>query len=520
MYQFYFKSILCFSVLIVSFSSLLAQNVTITPGGITPALSGTYPRLSYEGILALANPQEGDIAYDTIFKCLRVYIEGKWICSNQDLENFTPNASVFASAGSVNGDVGYSVVTDASGNVYVGGTYQNTITFGHISKTSSGSQDVFLVKYNNNGVVQWVQSGGGPSSDFLTDIAIDVSGNIYITGDYFNTAIFESTNIGSASTGNNIYVAKYNSAGNLLWVKSAGGTDVDFATSIAVDASGIAYITGSYKGSATFGGFNRTSAGSSDIYLAKYSSVGNVLSVHSIGGLQTDTGTGVATDAGGNVYLTGSFGGSFSFGGTDVESEGLSDSFFAKYNSNSVFQWVKTLGGDGDDIAQAIKVDAGGSIYVSGQFSGTCHFGSVLGSTRISQGSFDVFLVRYNTSGVIDWVKVAGGTSTEYLQDMEVDPSGNIYMTGYFVNTIIFEHISKTSKGNGDIFVAKYDAAAGDFQWLKVLGGKGNDVGRAVAAHTSGALYVTGSFTNTVTFGNAIKTSAGSSDMFLIRLDQ
>ena len=146
MYQFYFKSILCFSVLIVSFSSLLAQNVTITPGGITPALSGTYPRLSYEGILALANPQEGDIAYDTIFKCLRVYIEGKWICSNQDLENFTPNASVFASAGSVNGDVGYSVVTDASGNVYVGGTYQNTITFGNVTKTSAGTSDLFVIR--------------------------------------------------------------------------------------------------------------------------------------------------------------------------------------------------------------------------------------------------------------------------------------------------------------------------------------------------------------------------------------
>jgi hypothetical protein len=142
-----------------------AQNVTITPGGITPAMTGSYPRISYDAILALPNPAKGDMAFDMTFNCLRVYTGSKWICTYQSPSDPTPNIAALASAGGTSSDVGFGIAVDGSGSVYVTGYYQGTATFGTTSKTSAGFSDIFVAKYNSSGALQWVQSAGGTSDD-------------------------------------------------------------------------------------------------------------------------------------------------------------------------------------------------------------------------------------------------------------------------------------------------------------------------------------------------------------------
>ena len=516
MSQIYLKFILCFAGLLLGIINLQAQNVTITPNGITPALSSTYPRLSYDAILALPNPQKGDIAYDLTFECLRVYAANKWVCSYQDPQEVIPNVQVIAFGGGSGTDIGEAMVTDASGNIYVTGTYQNTASFGNIQKSSQGYNDIFLAKYNSSGQVQWVQSAGGTGDDYVQDIDIDASGNVYITGYYENTATFGSSSIGVAGSSTNIFVAKYNSDGSSLWVQSAGGIQSDYGMGIAVDANANVYITGYYAGSATFGGFNRNSvSGSHDIYIVKYNSAGVAQWAQSIGGTNGESANSIDTDANGNVYVTGSYSSTFTFGTTQLQPAGGSDVFVAKYTSIGAFVWVKSGGGTTADIGRNLKVDMAGNVYVTGFFTGTATFSPY---SRPTAGGLDVFITRYDTNGTVLWLRSVGGIGFENSQGLRIDASGNIYITGSFNNTTIFDNISKISRGGEDIFITKYDSS-GEQQWVKVLGGRDYDYGGDVAINNNGVIYVTGYYSGIVTFGNTKSTAAGA-DMFLIRLDQ
>jgi Tfp pilus assembly protein PilZ len=495
-----------------------AQNVTILPGGITPAMSGTYPRISYDAIVALPSPVKGDMAYDITFDCLRVYNGTKWVCTFQHPTDPNPNAIAIASSGGTGIEYGSAIALDASGNMYITGNYYATTTIGSISLTSAGDSDIFVAKYNSAGTLQWVQSAGGTGSDFGFALALDASGNVYITGNYAGTATFGTTS--KTSLGNyDIFVAKYNSAGTVQWVQSAGGTSNDVGQGIALDASGNVYITGAYQGMATFSTTTKTSAGSYDIFVAKYNSAGTVQWVQSAGGTNSDEGRDIALDASGNVYITGYYQGMATFGTTSKTSTGSYDIFVAKYDPVGIsWTWVQSAGGTTDDIGQGIALDASGNVYITGTYQGMATFST---TTKTSLGgSYDIFVAKYNSAGTVQWVQSAGGTGSDFGFAIALDASGNVYITGYYLVTATFGSTTKTSAGSSDIFVAKFNSA-GTVQWVQSAGGTSQDEGVDIALAASGNVYVTGYYYNTASFGYNTKTaSGGNPDMFIMRLSQ
>jgi hypothetical protein len=215
--------------------------------------------------------------------------------------------------------------------VYVTGNYAGTASFGGTFRTSAGDYDVFVAKYNKNGVLLWVQSAGGIGSDQGNSITVDVAGNVYVTGNYVGSANFGGINEISAGS-DDVFVAKYNSIGTIQWVQSEGGIGNDQGNSIALDAAGNVYVTGFYVGTASFGGISSTSAGGAgvDVFVAKYNSNGTLLWVQSAGGAPSDIGYGIAVDAACNVYVTGFYQGTASFGGISRTSAGYYDVFVAR----------------------------------------------------------------------------------------------------------------------------------------------------------------------------------------------
>jgi hypothetical protein len=459
---------------------------------------------------------------------------------------------VYAKAmGGTRSDAGNAIVVDASGNVYITGSFQATVDFdpgaGVVSFTelSAGVGDIFLAKYDASGnYVYAKQMGGAAGADVGNAIAIDGSGNAYITGSFNGTVDFDpgagTANLTSAG-GNDIFFAKYDASGNYVYAKRMGGTNSDIGNSIAIDGSGNAYITGSFNGTADFdpgaGTQNLVSAGGSDIFLAKYDASGNYAYAKSIGGTSLDVGSSISIDGTGTAYITGYFIGTVDFDpgvGTQnlTSSAGSYDIFLAKYDASGNYVYAKCIGGTSSDIGNSIAIDGTGNAYITGYFIGTVDFDPGAGTANLigPSGINNAPVAKYSSTGIYVWAKALGGYSTSPYSDRATsitrDASGNIYITGYFDGTIDFDPgagtANLTSGGGGDIYFAKYDAS-GNYIYAKAIGGTANDVCNSIAVDASGNAYVTGYFNGTVDFdpgaGTANLTSAGIDDIFYAKYD-
>ncbi len=264
--------------------------------------------------------------------------------------------------------------------------------------------------------------------------------------------------------------------------------------------------------------------------------------------LQTTVGTGFAIRAGdtgsdqaksmardteGNLYVTGSFQATVDFdpdptGSWDLTSAGGNDIFVAKYSEDGGLIWARQIGGTGADVGNGIAVDSAGDVYITGSFSDTVDFDPGTGVADLtSVGGVDGFVAKLDTAGDFVWGRQMGGPGTDVGNGIALDPDGNVLSTGFFSDTADFDpgvtDESLTSFGNTDVFVSKLDAA-GDFVWVRQMGGILTDRGNDVAVDAAGNVHTTGSFFDTADFdpnlvGVFNLVSAGSADIFVSKLD-
>ena len=430
---------------------------------------------------------------------------------------------------------GFGIAVDPSGNSYVTGELGGTTTFGSGITLTSAAEDIIVAKYNGGGDLVWVKQAGGIKNDRGFSIAVDASGNSYVTGQFQDSSSFGPGVVLTSAGNRDIFVAKYNTDGDLLWVKQAGGSDDDRGYGIAVDELGYSYVTGYFTGSATFGPgeANQTileSAGDHDIFVAKYNNSGNLEWAKKAGGSGTDNGRGIAVDNLGNSYLTSFFTGSATFGAGEVnetilESAGFLDIYVAKYNGSGDLMWAKRAGGSGgtsNDVGFGIAVDVNGNSYVTGFFPGTVTFGQGEAKQTIltSTGALDIFVAKYDPNGILSWAKQCGGSGDHGGFGIAVDVNGNSYVTGFFGASATFGGTALTSAGAYDLFVAKYNSS-GILEWANQAGGLSDDeTGLGIAVDAYSNSYVTGIFSGSATFGGATLTSAGDRDIFVAKFGQ
>jgi uncharacterized delta-60 repeat protein len=340
--------------------------------------------------------------------------------------------------GDASADVGRGIAVDSSGNVYV---------TGYTNSQGAGSNDVLITKYNTSGTIQWQRTLGGAGSDFGYGIAVDSSGNVYVTG----------PTLSQGAGGQDALITKYDTSGTIQWQRTLGGSSTDYGQGIAVDSSGNVYVTG-YTDSYGQGNY--------DVLITKYNTSGTIQWQRTLGGSVLDPGYGIAVDSSGNVYVTGY---------TNSQGAGAYDVLITKYDTSGTIQWQRILGGSGNDIGYGIAVDSSGNVYVTG-------FTDSQGA-----GNSDVLITKYNTSGTIQWQRILGGTANDGGQGIAVDSSGNVYVTGY---------TNSQGAGSNDVLITKYDTS-GTIQWQRTLGGSITDYGWGIAVDSSGTVYVTGQTAST-----------------------
>jgi hypothetical protein len=435
---------------------------------------------------------------------------------------------------------------DGGGNVYITGSFTGTVDFdpgvGTMNLISvSGSDDIFISKFDAGGNFLWAKSLGGSSVDQGNSISVDGSGNVYTTGIFQGTADFDpgagTTNLTSVSSySSDIFVSKLDADGNFLWAKSLGGSSIDRANSISVDGSGNVYTTGIFQGTADFdpgaGTMTLTSAGSNDIFVSKLDAGGNFRWAKSLGGSSVDQGNSISVDGSGNIYTTGTFDGTVDFdpgaGTMTLTSAGSNDIFVSKLDTGGNFLWAKRFGGSGSDTAYGISVDGSGNVYTTGNFTGTADFDPGAGTTNLTSADGpDIFVSKLDAGGNFLWVKRLGGSSSrDIATSISVDGSGNVYTTGIFDGTADFDPgagtTTLTRAGSDDIFISKLDTG-GNLLWAKSLGGSGSDVATDISVDGSGNVYTTGNFTGIADFDPGVGTftlaTGGITNIFLSKLD-
>lgn len=252
---------------------------------------------------------------------------------------------------------------------------------------------------------------------------------------------------------------------------------------------------------------------------------GEALWAQRAGGSGAANGFGVAVDPTGFTTVTGGFDGVATFGTGSNEvsltSVGEEDGFVARYRPDGTFVWVQQIGITGEGPAYDVSIDAAGAATVVGVFSRSATFGTGDNQqTLTATGGSDVFIARYTTDGMLEWVRQAGGSGNAVGRDVAVEPGGTATITGRFDGAVTFgagsDQVTLTSDGSDDVFVARY-RANGTLEWARQAGGDQDDVGDGVAVDSAGFATVTGSIAGTATFGNNSLTSRGFVDAFIAR---
>ena len=374
------------------------------------------------------------------------------------------------------------VAVDSSDNIYITGTSSGTNVFG-ASVTSGTTEDIFVVKLNSSGVVQWVYTAGGTGRDRGRKIALDSSGNIYVVGYYQNTVDFGGGNVTSNGSFD-AFILKLNSSGTFQWVKSYGGsTGNDLGRDVVVDSNDNVIMLGTFRGTVNFdngdGGsvVNHTS-NDYDVFLIRLNSSGIWQRVWVTTNSGSADGRALAIDSNNVTYLTGSYSGGVTFGANARNATNSNDIFIHKidtydYNNNTQLTYAPNV--DTTQKAKGIAVDSSGNIYATGTFQNTVNFtGNVVDD--ITTSGKDIYLLKLNSSLVFQWVKRFavdnGEAGTALGTAVTVDEDGNVYSVGEIGGTFDLGGGTQALGSNEEAYIVKHDSS-GTFQWSKTFGGVG-----------------------------------------------
>jgi hypothetical protein len=303
-----------------------------------------------------------------------------------------------------------NVATDNSLNSFLAGTFGYSLTFGSDILTESNGAAAFIAKYDLSGAVQWARCATGDIS-YGNAVAADPAGNVYFGGYFYTTIHFGAYTL-TSSGGADIFLVKYDSNGNVVWARQAGGTSNDQLNSIATDESGNVYFTGwSGSATATFDVLTLNNSGTANAFLVKYSSAGGGLWATRVVG-SNSKGQHVIVDATGNVYFSGMYtAGSYTFGSDVLTNSGNTDSFLAKYrSSNGSELWVRKIGASKEEYIGGITLNSSGDVFITGYFSSSS---VTVGTFTITQGgNFNSFVARYSSGGTVLWAVASTNSNT------------------------------------------------------------------------------------------------------------
>ena len=419
-----------------------------------------------------------------------------------------------------------ALAIDKQANLYSIGSFSGNGDFRNDSiidkLTSNGKDDIFLQKRTKKGKYLWTKKIGGKGNDRPASM-VYYNGSLFISGTFEDTVDFGIQKIVPQGK-RSIFIAKMDTSGNCVWVKTLGDTLYSRARSLTINKDGL-YLSGELSGKLDLISYYNS------MFLQKRDFNGNINWTKTFGTKRSVVSNSITVDSLGNIYNVGGlFGTNVDFNPSlmkdsllSATSNGLADIFIQKLNGNGELIWVKKIGNTSNEEANTIAIK-GNEIYISGYFSLTVDFDPSLNgiSNLVSKGGKDIFIGKYDLDGKLIWIKQIGNTKEENSKQLEIDKYKNIYLVGTFNtssgSSTDFLGKSLSTTGNNDVFCIKFDIQ-GKCILAKQFSGSGSDYGSAIKADTMKNIYISGSYSGNLNIEGASKvySSIGTSEIFIYK---
>jgi hypothetical protein len=387
---------------------------------------------------------------------------------------------------------------------------KNIITFLLVFSATIFNCPVSIAQLKGDG---WASQAGGELVDHGTALVTDKAGNIYITGGFQSSSNFGSNHL-EASGDTDIFLTRYDKSGNVAWSVRAGSDTLlnsslsEYGNDVLI-ANDFIYVTGVFMSTANFHDRRVKSHGMEDIFLAKYTMTGELVWVRSAGGESQDIAYSLSADLSGNIYVAGSFQREAHFGVKTITAMNSTEMFLAKYNQEGDLVWIRQSKSELSGAGRKVKC-ADNYCLVAGEFEGAVTFGS----DAIQNHDTKILLTKYHTNGDVAWVKTVASEGKASVEDLLVKED-HIYLTGSFFDKFNFAGKEFYSKGSKDAYIVKLNKN-GVGLWGTSVGGAYMDTGASLTTNDEGEIFVAGNFQQTLDLGKAILHGHGADDVFIV----
>lgn len=429
----------------------------------------------------------------------------------------TPSILWAAAGGGTQADKITCMASDINtGEVYAGGQFSGTATLGSVNLTASGLIDGFVAKYNSTGAVQWavkISSSNSFGDVQLRGISVDDSGNILVTGSFFQGLTIGSTTL-TGPGDINIFVAKFNNAGTLLQAANfgSGGFFPNEGFSVDADASDNVYITGKFTESVPFGSTTLSSPLAEASFIAKLNAnLQPLWAVQMADTAKFSRGSGISVYQD-KVYACGVFDELIFIDSIAYSAVGGTDAFIVQWDTAGNFQWFQSGGGNGTDEALGIDVDNGGNAYVVGFYNGIATFS---GTSTSTQAPENAFVASYTSTGSLAWLKDPKSRGLNgQSRASAVSVSGNVRFCGSFVDSLSFGQFGISAPpASVSGFMGEYSTLGNQLGALAT----GLELNGCTTPNSTGSAFG-GAFINSVSLGGNNFTSAGDLDVLAFQI--
>jgi hypothetical protein len=410
------------------------------------------------------------------------------------------------------GETNTRLTVDGSDNIYMAGSFTDTAYFDDQSLISSGGTDIFFARYDAAGNVKWLMRDGGGNYDYVHGIAVDEEG-IFACGSFYgSTQVGNDTYKSEGSQ--YIFLARYDLTGNPYWTRHIHSPKTDFVKALSTDPSGNMIITGYYYDSIAFSDTTIYAAGGSDIFLAKYSSSGDRLWLQQAGGPYSDQSYSLSSDSEGNILFTGSYFEEIQLGDTMLTTLDPTGVFLAKLNPQGELLHVLQADGNGLTAESFAAFDQDGNIFFTGNFSGQLTVGPYFFDAGAF--NVDIFITKYSPDFELQWADHGYGIGSDQLKSIATGPENDLYISGHYLSDLHFSDLTFTYTlccGSAEIFMVRY-TADGTPVWGEQISGE-RALAESMYKNASNELFISGMFEFQLAFGDIILESTNGYRNFL-----